>query len=153
MLPVLLGPNHKFYWNVEAHVGPGCRNNVEDVQLVQLAYACGVLNAAVSYAESRIYRTVTPGAPYTGATNDPLTIAIKIHQKSRGGTQDGKVSPMGQSGNYGQHSWMLIPLNDWIRNEITNGQWPRIDHHPKCTAVLRNAVHRSLHVDLLPNPR
>jgi len=149
MIPGLFGPNHKFFWNIEAHVGPGCPNKTEDVHLVQLGYASGVLNAAVSYAESLIFRTVTPGAAYKGDANDPLTLAIKIHQRTRGGTQDGRVSPIGQTGNYGTHSWMLMPINNWIRNEITNGQWPRIDHHPKCTAVLRDAVHRSLHVDLL----
>lgn len=153
MIPALIGPNHKFFWNIDAQVGPGCPNKTEDVHLVQLGYACGVLNAAVSGAESEIFRRVTPGAAYTGAASDPLTIAIKLHQTSRGGTQDGRVSPIGPTGSYGPQSWMLIPLNNFIRNEINNGQWPRIDHHPKCTALLRDAVHRCLHVDLLPNPR
>lgn len=149
MLPILVGPSHKFAWNVGAHVGPGCPNHVEDVQLVQLAYACGVGKASVSIAESEIFRMVTPGAEYTGAANDPLTLAIKIHQKRRGGTQDGRISPIGaQTGFYGHHVWLLLPLNQFISTEITNGQWPRIDHHPKCTAVVRNAVHRSLHITI-----
>jgi hypothetical protein len=37
---------------------------------------------------------VVPGALYTGGATDPLTLAIKEHERGRGGTQDGHVSSM-----------------------------------------------------------
>lgn len=142
----VFGPNNYFFWNIEANVGPGCANNIEDVHLVQLAYASMAQNPVINAAERMVYKNVIPGAPYTGLPSDPLSIAIKTHQKSRGGTQDGHVSPIGKSGSYGPATFMLIPLNNNIRAKVTNINWPRIDQHPLCTPVLRAAVARSLHI-------
>jgi hypothetical protein len=148
MIPGLFGKSRLFFWNIEANVGPGCPNLSEDVHLVQLAYACGALALSVPYSDSRVYLRVVPGASYDGAPNDPLSIAIRTHQQRRGGTQDGHVSPIAPSGTYdGKHTFMLISLNNFIRAAITNRNWPRIDQHPSCTALLRSAVFRSMQLD------
>ena len=146
MTGVMLGPQKYFFWNIDANVGPGCPNKIEDVHLVQLAYASAAMNPALAPAERAVYAQVVVGAPYMGGANDPLTIAIRTHQKSRGGTQDGHVSPIGPSGSYGPMSYMLIPLNNNIRNSVSNPCWPRIDQHPKCSPILKEAVKRQLEI-------
>ena len=135
----------RFWWNVDAHVGPGCPNKTEDVQLAQLGYASKAIDPRdESPPELKaLFAQVVPGAVYTGGANDPLTLAIKAHQKRRGGTQDGKISPIQSSaGMYdGKHIWMIMALNNGIL-DIIKANWPRLDKHPKCPAALRAAVSR-----------
>jgi hypothetical protein len=37
---MIVGAEKKFAWNVDAHVGPGCPNKAENVQVVQYGYYC-----------------------------------------------------------------------------------------------------------------
>lgn len=80
---------------------------------------------------------VVPGSPYSGAPNDPLTIAIKTHQKARGGTQDGKVSPIpgNQPAYAAGTSWMILPLSNNIY-DVLREFWPAIHKSPKCPPAL-----------------
>lgn len=141
----------RFWWTVHAHVGPGCPNKIEDVQLVQLGYFCKASSQkdGSNPAQKAIYAKVVPGAVYSGKLDDPLTIAIKTHQQHRGGTQDGRVSPIGNSvGMYdGQHIWMVMALSNAIL-EVIKANWPRLDSHPKCPAALKGAVERVFLEDL-----
>ena len=141
----------RFWWNVDAHVGPGCPNKLEDYQLVQLGYASKAVDTQDTNstpALRAIYAQVVPGSVYTGGASDPLTVAIKAHQKHRGGTQDGKISPIqSASGTYdGQHLWLIMALNNCIL-DVIGTSWPRLDAHPKCPAGLRAAVLRVFPVD------
>jgi hypothetical protein len=77
-----------------------------------------------------------PGAPYTGGPADPLTIAIKLHQKHRGGVQDGRISPAQQTLTY---DWMILALSNNVSSYLAS-TWPRIEHHPKCPAALAASV-------------
>lgn len=136
----------RFYWNVEANVGVGCPNKTEDVHLVQLAFACRATNPKnpPSEEEKAVYDLVVPGAVYTGAVNDPLTLAIKMAQKKRGGVQDGWVSKMQPTGTYAPNTtWMLVGLNNNIYDVIAAAAWPYIDKHPKATAALKALVERT----------
>lgn len=54
-----LRPKNYFFWNIEPDVGPGCTNNIEDVYLVQLAYASMAQNPVIDAAE----RNKTTTAP------------------------------------------------------------------------------------------
>ncbi len=132
-------------------MGPGCPNKTEDVQLVQLGYACKAVTTRsdATPAEKAFYAKVVPGAVYAGKADDPLTVAIQVHQKARGGTQDGKISPIQNSvGMYdGQHIWLIMALNNSIIDVIKAG-WPRLDKHPKCPAALKAAVLRMFLEDL-----
>lgn len=142
---ILLGPQKIFFWNVDAHVGPGCPNKPEDVQLVQFGYYCMARNPAANNTpqEKAAYKAVVPGAPYSGAANDPLTIAIKTHQAVRGGTQDGRVSPIqNASGSYGEKSWMIIPLVNSIK-DVNRQAWPNIQRAQKCPAALAAVAERT----------
>lgn len=131
------GIKRRFFWNVDAHVGPGCPNRPDDVQLVQFAYYCMAQTpnglAPFTPAEKAGIQAVVPGAQYTGAPTDPLTIAIKAHQRIRRGTQDGKVSPIqSASGHYGgTMTWMVIPLNRNIMM-LHGAHWPLLHRMPKC---------------------
>lgn len=130
--------NHRFCWNVEGHVGPGCPNRPEDVQLVQFGYWCTARNpkAGNSPSEQAAYDAVIPGAPYTGSPADPLSIAIREHQKARGGTQDGRVSPIpGNQPGYGPTSWMIVPLSNNIYDTMRD-IWPCLHKSPKCPPAL-----------------
>lgn len=138
--------SNRFFFTVESHVGPGCPNKAEDVLLVQLGYASIVANnpAVFTPQEKAVFAKVVVGAPYTGMANDPLTLAIKTHQKNRGGTQDGKVSPMpnGAEGYDANHSWMIVPLNNNMK-DVMGTNWPRLEKHPKFHAGLGDLVSRT----------
>jgi hypothetical protein len=87
-------------------------------------------------ADRAVFAKVVPGASYTGAQTDPLTIAVKRHQQLRGGEQDGRISPVQQNITY---DWMMLSLSNNASNSI--GQmWPRLDLHPSCPAALKAAV-------------
>jgi hypothetical protein len=146
---IFVGSQRHFYWNIDANVGPGCPNNPEDVQLVQLAFACRAANTARSLpaADRAIYAAVVPGAPYAGGFNDPLTKAIRCAQKARGGVQDGHVSVIKSStGGYAENmTYMLIALNNNMVAALGN-TWPHVDRHPLCPAALKQAVARLFYI-------
>jgi hypothetical protein len=136
----------RFCFNVDSHVGPGCPNKTDDVQLVQFGYYCMTRSNYAPFgltpAEMAIIKTVVPGAPYTGSPTDPLTLSIKAHQRARGGTQDGRVSPFtNASGFYGEQTWMIISL---VVNIIIvySELYPRLDKAPNCPPVLAATVRR-----------
>jgi hypothetical protein len=128
---------------------PGCQNNPEDVQLVQLGYACAAVNpkSPASAEEKEAWAAVKPGASYTGAETDPLSIAIKLHQKNRGGTQDGVVSSIkSESGIYQnapKKTWIMVALNNNIA-DVLGGNWPFLEKHGQCPAELKAASVRVL---------
>ncbi len=136
----------KCCWNVDAHVGPGCPNKLEDVQLVQYGYYCMSrsysLPPGLTPAEQAVIAAVVPGAPYSGSPTDPLTLAIKAHQRVRGGTQDGRVSPFtSASGYYSEQTWMIISLIGRMMNYCPN-IYPRLDKGPMCPPALAAASRR-----------
>ena len=131
--------NDVFVWNAASHVGPGCQNALADVQLVQLGYAALAANpkSGAPPEDKPVYSAVVVGSTYTGAANDPLTLAIKRHQQRRGGTQDGRVSPIqSTSGVYdAAHTWILVVLSNNIK-DVLGANWPHLDRHPKCPPAL-----------------
>ena len=135
----------KFCLNVDSHVGPGCSNKVEDVQLVQFGYYCMTRSNYAPFgltpAEMAIIKTVVPWCLY-GSLTDPLTLSIKAHQRARGGTQDGRVSPFtSASGFYGESTWMIISL---VVNIIMvyPDLYPRLDKVSNCPPALAAATRR-----------
>lgn len=145
---IIVGNQAKFYWNIDANVGPGMPNKTEDVQLVQLAYACVATNPKETNAEFKAAAAkVKPGDAYNGANNDPLSVVIRMHQKLRGGTQDGVVSSIkSSSGVYAASTtWMLVPLNNHIF-DVMGANWPRLSRHAQCPSALREASNRVLSV-------
>lgn len=132
-------------WNIDAHVGLRAPNNRADVDLVQLAYLAMSQNPKLNLgAEQRdALAQLKVGQPCTGAADDPLVRIIQIHQKNRGGTQDGKVSPIAtQSGVYqdkGAHLYMMVVLNNNLLDMIPFG-YPRIDQHKDCPPTLKKAI-------------
>lgn len=133
----------RFSFNLDANVGVNSPNRPDDVQLVQFAYFAKSQAPSTSAALRAICSKVVPGAPYTGALDDPLTLAIKAHQADRGGVQDGHVSkvPPGAALSYdgGKHSYMILALVNNIL-DITKNDFPRIDKHPNCPPVLKERV-------------
>jgi hypothetical protein len=128
-----------FRWTVEGHVGPGCPNQRDDVQLVQFSYWCLARNPAakLTAAERAAYMKVVRGAPYSGGATDPLTIAIKTNQAARGGTQDGRISPVQNSGGLYAPStpWMIVSLTGNLI-DFAPEQWPALHRMPGCPADL-----------------
>ncbi len=80
-------------------------------------------------------KAVVVGKSYSGGASDPLTIAIKHHEKRRGGTQDGKVSPIksGTGAYDSQHIWIVLALSNNIKTAL-GANWPHLDRHPLCPA-------------------
>ncbi len=142
--PVVVGTGdqRRFFWNLSANVGTKSPNKPDDVQLVQLGYACAALSPLFSAATRAICTTVVPGAPYSGQETDPLTRAIRAHEKERGGAQDGHVSVLANLTNPsydGVHVFIIVALNVQIRKQLP-GNFPRLDKHPRCPPLLKAAV-------------
>lgn len=144
--PVLTGGKGKFFWELNSNVGINSPNGVEDVQLVQLGY----INLAKSNLAfvtpdlKEIFGKVKPGDTYKPVESDPLTIAIRAHQKARGGPQDGHVSVVtSKTGNYTEngetHIFMAVTLIVAIAQQNAS-KWPRLDLIDKCPTKLAELV-------------
>jgi hypothetical protein len=134
----------KILWNVGAKVGLASPNKAADVQLVQFAYRLMLVNLSGIPADLKAgIAKIQLGAICTGRADDPLVQTIVIHQKGRGGTQDGLVSVFNSTGLYvdssGPHVHMLIILNNNIRDQMPD-DYPRLDKHPLCPAGLKAEV-------------
>lgn len=142
-----------FWWNLDANVGVRSPNRDDDVQLVQFGYFCMLNNpknaSVLTAAERAAFQSVKIGASFSGQEDDPLVVAIRAHQKSRGGAQDGHVSvaPPGQVRYDGVHSFMLNALVRSIA-DMTKDYFPRIDKHPACQPATKlvEVVKRCCHV-------
>lgn len=135
----------KFFYNIGGNVGPASPNKLEDVQLVQFGYFAIAQNRLPEVPQELITAAsaVVLGAPYMGAATDPLSIAIKVDQKVRGGTQDGHVSVIRGQGAYDSvHFFQLVRLVNHLRLLVAS-DWPRIDKHPKCPSALAASVKRT----------
>jgi hypothetical protein len=141
MVPMVV-PGDRFFWNLSANVGISSANQPADVQLVQLGYVCAALDTQTYDAATRaLFAAVVPGAIYTGQESDPLTQAIRAHEKIRG-TQDGHVSVMRGSGGArydSTNTFLIVRLNTQLRLQLP-GKFPRLDMHPKCPPLVRAAV-------------
>jgi hypothetical protein len=132
---------HVLSWTVGAHVGPGAPNHRSDVELVQFGYFClAQIPVARPASFQAAIKAVQPGAPYHGAPQDPLTIAIREHQKDRGGVQDGRVSPIQRNDlMYADHKiWMIVALSNAMRI-ITAQTWPMLHRARNCPPALAEA--------------
>lgn len=137
----------QFAYNLDGKVGRGQSNDPVDVQLVQFGFYCRSMDRGVddSASQRAIYAAVKPGTHFAGGPNDPLCIAISTLQQSRGGTQDGIVSPLPAdlATRYGgKHFRTLAYLLPCIV-VVTQDYWPRIDKHPVCPAQLSAAVKKA----------
>lgn len=144
--PLLLtepGKGQRFLFNIGANVGPGCPNDQADVQFVQLGYYAMLRDpknsSVLSAAERSALAKIVPGVTYSGTAQDPLTVAIMAHEKSRGGAQDGHVSVIRNGGGYGRHAFIAVILNLCLIDTM-KGDYPRLDKHPKCPSVLRSNI-------------
>lgn len=125
-------------WNISANVGLASPNRLDDVQLVQFGYYAMLINPSskLSAEQRDVYSKVVLGQPCNGAANDPLVAAIRVHQKVRGGPQDGHVSPSRGGGNYDdQHTFIMLALNNNMSDAVPDA-FPRIDKHPKCPPLV-----------------
>lgn len=136
-------------WNVSAHVGFNSTNYEDDSQLVSLGFYCmGRPEAKIRDPENRaIYAAVPVGPKCTGTANDPLVVAIRAFQKSRGGTQDGFVSTMKAEGGYtdatgAARASMILVLNNNMFDLLPDSPlfWPRIDRFSNCPPAVKNHV-------------
>jgi hypothetical protein len=142
---ILTGPTGpRFLFNLNANVGPSCANRQDDVEFVQLGYYAMVRDpknaSLLRPTERSALEKVIPGSAYTGGPAEPLTLAIRAHEASRGGTQDGHVSVARTPGAYdSKHAFIVVALNLAILDTL-KGEYPRIDKHPRCPGVLRGAI-------------
>jgi hypothetical protein len=98
----------------------------------------------LSAAEREAFAKVDPGKPCNGSENDPLVRAIRAHQASRGGTQDGVVTELkpghiSYTDKGGLHTLVLVALNNSMR-DVMAGKYPRIDLHDSCPGDLKSFV-------------
>jgi len=131
------------FWNIDANVGARSSNGPVDVQLVQFGFFCMALPSAKhkDVQLKPIFANVRTGVPCTGKEDDPLVIAIRALEKSRGGPQDGFVSKLNtDTGIYTeaqkahQHLLIILLLNIF---DTVSDNWPRLDKHPQCPQALK----------------
>jgi hypothetical protein len=133
-----------FFWNIDANVGLRSPNNTDDVQLAQLGYSIMATSPKVPPELKSAAAAVKLGVPCTGLEDDPLVRAIRAHEKTHGGTQDGYVSVIRtNNGVYhdsgGAHAFLLTAIVNNIFDAMP-GDFPRIDKHPSCPAALKASV-------------
>lgn len=131
----------RFSFNVSKKVGPGRPNMEDDVQLVQFGYFAMSLNAQTKPQLRPFAAAVKTGAKYDGAAGDPLTIAIREHQKVRGGTQDGHISSVPATNEFydPKHGFQIVALTN-LMFDLMPADFPRIDKHTQCPPVLSAKV-------------
>ena len=138
----------RFFYNIDAKVGVRSPNRELDVHLVQFGYFAMLRSPknanTLSAAERDAFGKIVVGTPCNGTENDPLVRAIRAHEASRGGTQDGLVSELkpghiGYTDSKGPHSLVLVALNNSMR-DLMAGQYPRIDLNGSCPAKLKAFV-------------
>lgn len=139
----------RLVFNIDGNVGPKCPNHPADVQLVQLGYWAVLQNpnnqSKLSTEMRQTIAKISPGAKYSGAPDDPLTLAIHAHEAKRGGSQDGHVSVLKGTVSYDSHVidprsyFIMMALNDSLRDTM-QGDFPRLDKHTKCPSGLRTSV-------------
>ncbi len=145
----LTGRGNKFFYNIDAKVGARAPNRATDVQLVQFGYFAMLRSPknanSLSAAERDAFSKVVLGVPCNGTEIDPLVRAIRAHEASRGGTQDGLVSEL-KPGHItytdtkgGVLGLVLVALNNSMR-DLMGGRYPRIDLHESCPGDLKNFV-------------
>ena len=104
---------NKFFYNIDAKVGARAPNRGVDVQLVQFGYFAMLRSPknaiTLSAAERDAFSKIVLGKLCTGAEDDPLVRAIRAHEASRGGTQDGLVSELRPG-----HIGYVDPTGVWI---------------------------------------
>jgi hypothetical protein len=120
-------------------------NKPKDVQLVQFGYYATVLDVPEYPVElRRIFEAVKLGMNFVGAPNDPLTLAICVHQKRGGGTQDGHVIVMkGNLTYHPRHDYMMVDLSVAMITLMPT-DFQRIDKQPNCPPLVRIGVKRAL---------
>lgn len=149
MEPMIFGDEKRkkrLIWNLTANVGIGQPNQREDVQLVQFGYFAMANNTKNPPKPDlkAIYAAVRPGSEFTGREEDPLMRAIRAHQRSRGGAQDGRVSVMrglSYQGADGPHSFIVLVMNNNFA-DLMPDDFPRLDKHLGCPQSVREAVRR-----------
>jgi hypothetical protein len=135
-------------WNTDAHVGLRSPNKMEDVHLVQFGFFCmGLVTSKIPDPQNRaIYAAIKLQTSCTGQETDPLVIAIRTMEKSRGGTQDGFVSNIpGSTGVYadaggGKHANILLALLNNMFDAVGGTDWPRLDKHPRCPPLVKARI-------------
>ncbi len=131
----------RVFLNINNHVGFGRPNRLDDVELVRFGYFATRASSHPSGAEVRQalagpLAAVSPAGPF----GPDLDAMIRAHQKFRGGTQDGCVSPIhGSTADYGPITFMLVGLNNNMC-DLMPGIYPRIDQSPQSGAAVSQAV-------------
>ncbi len=133
------GTDERFFWNLSHDVGPGCPNQMDDVELVRFGYYCMGNNPA-SGTIPPAQKARLLGLSLSGPFDSHLAAVIRDHQAARGGVQDGKVSTIkNATGYYGNKSWIMVILNNNMM-DILGETWPRIDRHHQTSALLTQKI-------------
>jgi hypothetical protein len=136
----VLAKNDHLIFNVDAPVGQGGTNALEDVYLVQFL----ILKAAER--ATRVgpdLKTRMLRVPLSGKADDATIDGIKAVQEQvqktfPGAVVDGRVSPA-LGVNYGGGIWTIVTLNDSVR-EYYPERWPRLQDLKGCPPVVRIKV-------------
>lgn len=143
---VMAADGSGFFWNIDGNVGRNSPNKPEDVEFVRFGYACmGPLGGQVPAELSQVIARMSPSGGY-GAD---LQAVIDLHEKLRGGAQDGHVSrvpPATTVNTYdGKHAWIVLALNTAIRQSDPT-TYPRLDRSPKSGPLISDRAKKMFNV-------
>lgn len=142
---VALGRNSapSFLYNLDGHVGTGRQNSMDDVEFVRLGYYSMSRNPHAGNLSSDLKTAIGQMKP-SGAFGPDLDAVIRAHERSRGGAQDGVVSPTPPNtpwkGRYdANHQWIVEVLLANL-HDVAGGAYPRIDMLTGCGGTLRARI-------------
>jgi len=132
-----------FLYNIDAHVGTGRQNQLDDVEFVRLGYYSLLRNPRAGAIAAEVRAALTLLKP-SGEFGADLDAVIRAHQRSRGGTQDGVVSPMpagtAWKGRYdSMHTWIVEVLQANL-HDLAGDKYPRIDTLEGCGSTLKARI-------------
>jgi hypothetical protein len=141
----------RFLYNIDADVGKGSPNRLDDVELVRFGYFCVKVNPKLQARTSSRMKAALESRQPQGPFLPDLQAIIEAHQADRGGTQDGKVSvgrpQLTNDFNYdGTHSWIIFSLCMSMIDRLPN-QYPRIDLDEKSGLTISKKVRELFRLD------
>ena len=127
-LEIILG---KLLFNLDHDVGRNSPNRLDDVELVRFGYFCAKVSPKLLAKHSAEMKVALQNLRTDGPYLSDLQDVIDIHQRTRGGPQDGKISTGKSRATHSfsydsQHSWIIFSLSGLMFERIPD-TYPRID--------------------------
>ncbi len=135
------------FFNIDSSVGQnGNNSSPEDVMLVQFFIRVNAQRNTGNIDRNQLQRMlkVTVDGKCGPMTIDGIRAVQEVRKTRLAATVvDGRVSPSRGGYQYGAGVWTIVSLNSGFRSRYPE-MWPRIQNHPNCPPLLKQAAERVL---------